>query len=75
MSSSRDNIFATNIFGRGSLAITEACAMYMARYCVPPDMRMPSSGWKMVINRIDAPLAPTSLTGPWRDEIRLSGAA
>jgi hypothetical protein len=70
MSSSRGNIFTTNIFGRCSLAITEACAMYMARYRVPLDMCMLSSGWKMVVNRIDVPLAPTSGTGPWRDDIR-----
>jgi hypothetical protein len=70
MSSSRRNILVTNIFGRGSLAITEACAMYMTRYRVPPDMRMLSRGWKMVVNRIDVPLAPTSGTGAWRDDIR-----
>jgi hypothetical protein len=44
MSSGLRGVLAANGFGQGSLTISEARAMYDARYPLPPDMRLPSSG-------------------------------
>ena len=64
-------ILAANGFGRGSLTVGEAWAIYDARYPVPPDMRLPSGGaWKMAPNGIGVPLPPTPDTQRWRDEIK-----
>jgi hypothetical protein len=54
MSSSRRNILAANGFGCDSLTVAQAWALYVARYHVPPGMRLPSSGggWMMAVNGI-----------------------
>ena len=71
MSSSQKEIFTTNGFGRGSLTVAQAWALYDARYPVPPDIRLPSSGgWKMATNGIGIPPPPTLRTQRWQDEIR-----
>jgi hypothetical protein len=43
MSSSRKNILAANAYGCGILTVTEAWALYHARYPILSDMRLPSS--------------------------------
>jgi hypothetical protein len=68
MSINRRNILTANGFRRDSLTVTEAWALYAARYSVPPDMPLPSSGGlKMAVNGIDILLAPASGTDRWRD--------
>ncbi|KAK1681808.1 hypothetical protein QYE76_042656 [Lolium multiflorum] len=70
-SSSSRKIAAANGFGRGSLTVAEAWALYHARYPVPPDMRLPSSGgWKMAVNGIGIPPPPKPGTDQWRDGIK-----
>ena len=60
MSSGRKSILAANGFGRGSLTVGQAWALYEVRYPVPPDMRLPSSGgWKMADNGIGIPPPPS----------------
>jgi hypothetical protein len=50
---------AENDFGRGSLTVAEAWALYRAGYPVPPDMRLPSSGsWRMAVNGVGVLLPP-----------------
>jgi hypothetical protein len=67
-SSSSRKIATTNGFGRGSLTVKEAWALYHTGYPVPPDMRLPSSGgWKIVVNGIDIPPPGTER---WKDAIR-----
>jgi hypothetical protein len=74
-SSSSRKIAAANGFGRGSLTVKEAWALYHARYPVPPDMRLPSSGgWKMAMNGIGIPPPPTPGTERWKDAIRAQRA-
>jgi hypothetical protein len=72
MPSSRHNILAANKFGRDSLTVTEACALYLARYpMLAPYMPLPSSGGlKMVVNGVDILLAPALGTARWCNEIR-----
>jgi hypothetical protein len=71
MSSSRRNILAANGFGRGSLTVAKAWALYEARYPVPPDMHLPGGGaWKMAVNGIGIPPAPMPGTELWFQEIR-----
>ncbi|KAK1608765.1 hypothetical protein QYE76_032438 [Lolium multiflorum] len=70
MSFSRKNILAANGFGRGSLTVAEAWALYRARYPVPPGVRLPSNGgWRMPVNGIGVPLLLLG-TDRWRDAIR-----
>jgi hypothetical protein len=70
-SSSSRKIAAANGFGRGSLTVPEAWALYHARYPVPPDMRLPSSGgWKMAVNGIGVPPPPKPGTDQGRDAIK-----
>ncbi|XP_051229939.1 uncharacterized protein [Lolium perenne] len=70
--SSSRKIAAMNAFGRGSLTVLEAWALYHAGYPVPPDMRLPSSGggWKMAVNGIGVLPPPKSGTEQWRDGIK-----
>jgi hypothetical protein len=69
ISSFRISTLAVNGFGRGSLTVVEAWAMYHTRYPIPPDMHLPtSSGWRMAINGIVVPPPPG--TEKWRDAIR-----
>jgi hypothetical protein len=52
-----------NGFGRGSLTITKGWALHKSRCPVSPDMRPPSSGgWKIVVNTVGIPSAPTAQT-------------
>ena len=76
MSSSSRKIARTNGFGRGSLTVPQAWALYRAGYPVPPDMRLPSSGgWRMAVNGIGVP-PPLSLgMERWRDAIRARRSA
>jgi hypothetical protein len=71
MSLSSRKIAAANNFGRGSLTVKEAWALYRPGYPVPPDMRLPSSGgWKMAVNGIGVPLPPSPGIERWMDAIR-----
>jgi hypothetical protein len=57
---SHQSILTANGFGHGSLTIAEAWVLYVARYPVPPYMRLSSSeGWKMAVKRIGIMPAPT----------------
>jgi hypothetical protein len=57
MSSSHKSVLPVNGFGRGSLTVAKAWALYCARYPVPPDMRVPSGGgWRMAVNGIGVPV-------------------
>jgi hypothetical protein len=60
MSASHRNVLGMNGFDRGSLAVAEAWQLYRSRYSVPPDLSLPNiGGWKMDINGISIPPAPT----------------
>jgi hypothetical protein len=62
-----------NGFGRGSLTVVEAWALYRAWYPIMSDMRLPSNGgWRMAVNGIGVP--PSQGTGRWRDAIRTQRA-
>ncbi|XP_071678350.1 uncharacterized protein [Lolium perenne] len=69
--SSSRKITAANGFGRGSLTVAEAWALYHARYPVPPDMRLPSNGgWKMAVNGIGVPPPPKPRMDQWWDAVK-----